>query len=51
MGMIAAAHPGAKTISKPKLPAKEASPKSATSHEARLKVAEKNNLNMPPASG
>ena len=40
------AHPAPKIISTPKLTTKVARPTSMTSHEARLRVSEKNNLNM-----
>jgi hypothetical protein len=48
VGMTVAIQPLAKAVSALKLPAKEASPTSKTSQEARLSVREKNILNIHP---
>jgi hypothetical protein len=42
VGMTLPAHPGAKTTSAPKMPAKAVRPTKVISHEARFRVSEKN---------
>ncbi len=49
--MTAATQPGAKVVIAPKTSAKEASPTSVTSDEARFKLREKYILNIFPLSG
>jgi hypothetical protein len=50
VGMTVVAQPLAKTISAPKTSAKEVSPTSMTSDEARFKLSEKNILKLIPSS-